>query len=70
MRLLASISAIICLGAMLPAAPAVAQEHAPMHHAKRVMIHKMHVARRHMRVVRHRTRARMHHMASRMHHNM
>ena len=66
MRLLACLGAVLCLGVLVPEAPAEAQRGAPIHHASRVVRHRMHRTGHKVRVVGHRMRASMHRTGHRM----
>ena len=66
MRVLVCLGAVLGLCAILPASTAIAQNGAPLHHAARVVGHRMHRAGHHVRVAAHHTRLRMRHAGHRM----
>ena len=66
MRLLACLVVVLGVSALLPASLASAQHGAPLHHAARVVSHKMHRAGHTMRAAGHHARAKMRHARHRM----
>lgn len=66
MRAILGLSALLCLAAIVATPPVQAAQHAPIHHAARVIRHRMQHAGHRMRAARHRAAVRMRHAGHRM----